>query len=258
MTLIAIVLMIIDGRTNHLQFVRQVFALPIAAVHYFVDFPVRIAYIAREEWRSHQILLANNKALSEQNLLLRANLQRLIALESENTYLKALLKSSKSVRTKVLIADILAVDTEPFINQVVLNKGKRDGLYIGQPVLDATGVMGQVIHVGPISSRLLLINDQKSGVAVQNVRSGARATAVGDGYSGKLRLLYVPKTADIKINDIFITSGLSNHYPEGYPVGRVVYLHREPAGQFATVYLEPSARLSSSHQVLLVWSPKHA
>lgn len=250
--------MIVDGRTNHLQFVRQLFAMPVAAIHYLVDVPAHLAYLGSEHLKSHQSLTIDNQTLSKQNLLLRAELQRLVALESENKYLKALLKSSKTIRSKVLIADVLAVDTEPFINQVILNKGSREGLYVGQPVLDATGVMGQVIQVGPISSRLLLINDQKSGVAIQNVRSGVRATAVGDGYSGKLRLLYVPKTADIKINDIFITSGLSDHYPEGYPVGRVIYVHREPVGQFATVYLEPSARLNSSHQVLLVWSPKYA
>ena len=190
--------------------------------------------------------------------MLQAQIQRFAALESENAYLKVLLKSAKAVKAKVLIADILALDTEPFINQVVLNKGAREGLYVGQPVLDATGVMGQIIQVGSIASRLLLINDQKSGIAIQNIRSGVRATAVGDGYSGKLRLLYVPKTADIKLNDRFVTSGLSDHYPEGYPVCRVMFVHREPTGQFATVYLEPSARLSSSRQVLLVWTAKHA
>lgn len=256
--MLAIVFMTLDGRTNYLQFVRQAFALPVAGVHYLVHFPTHVSSRFQEAWQSRDTLIARNKMLSAQHFLLQAELQRLASLEAENVYLKALLKSSKAVRGKVLIADVLAVDTEPFLNQVIINKGRRDGLYIGQPVLDATGVMGQIIQVGPVSSRLLLINDQKSGVAIQNLRGGLRATAVGDGYSGKLRLLFVPKTADIKVNDTFITSGLGSHYPEGYPVGRVIFVHKEPTGQFATVYLEPSARLSSSHQVLLVWSSKHA
>lgn len=254
----AIGLMIVDARTMHLHFVRKIFALPVASMHYFVDLPVRFVQWSGDHWAAHQSLLKQNKTLQEKNLLLQGELQRFVALESENVYLKALLKSAKAIQSKVLIADVLSVDTEPFINQVMLNKGSREGLYVGQPVLDAWGVMGQIIQVGPISSRLLLINDQKSGIAVQNIRNGVRATAVGDGYSGKLRLLYIAKTTDIKLNDLFITSGLSDHYPEGYPVGRVTYLHKEPAGQFATVHLEPNARLYSSRQVLLVWTPKHA
>ena len=131
------------------------------------------------------------------------------------------------------------MDTEPFINQIVLDKGSRDGVHIGQPVLDANGVMGQVIQVGPLTSRVLLVNDPHSGVAVQNARNGVRAIAGGDSYSGKLRLVYVSKTADIKVGDTFITSGLGDRYPEGYPVGNVVTVVKDPTHQFATIYLQP-------------------
>jgi rod shape-determining protein MreC len=185
-------------------------------------------------------------------------LQRLIALESENNYLKALLKSSRQVKGRTLIAELLSVDFEPFVNQVILNKGSRDGVYMGQPVLDATGVMGQVVQVGPITSRVLLINDPHSGIAVQDVRNGIRAMVVGDSYSGKLRLLYLPKTADVKVDDIFLTSGLGDRYPEGYPVGKVISVKKDPAQLFAEVYLQPSAHLDSSRQVLLIWSPRDA
>jgi rod shape-determining protein MreC len=113
--------------------------------------------------------------------------------------------------------------------------------------------MGQVTQVGPITSRVLLINDPRSGISVQNVRNGMRAVAMGDSYTGKLRLMYVPKTADIKDTDVFITSGLGDRYPEGYPVGVVTSVYKDPAHQFSTVYLNPSARLGRSRQVLLVW-----
>jgi rod shape-determining protein MreC len=167
--------------------------------------------------------------------------------------LKALLQSSRQIKNKTLIAELLAIASEPFVNQVIINKGKQDGVYVGQPVLDANGVLGQVIQAGPLTSRVLLINDPHSGVAVQNGRNGTRAVAVGDSYSDKMRLLYVPKTADIKVGDIFITSGLGGRFPEGYPVGKVVNINTDPAHEFATVYLQPSAHLNSSRQVLLVW-----
>ncbi|HXW60135.1 MAG TPA: rod shape-determining protein MreC, partial [Myxococcota bacterium] len=132
--------MMVDGRTSFLMFFRQAFASPVAVVHYMVHLPIVGAQTASERWTSFERLLADNQSLRNQNLLLSAELQRFLVLQSENTYLKALLKSSQTVKAKVLIADVLAVDTEPFIHQVVLNKGKRDGLYLGQPVLDATGV----------------------------------------------------------------------------------------------------------------------
>jgi rod shape-determining protein MreC len=207
---------------------------------------------------THDDLVNENLNLKAEQLLLKAKLQRLNAIETENNYLKALFQSSKQVQGKALIAELLAVSTEPFVNQVVLNKGSRDGVYVGQPVLDATGIMGQVITAGPITSRVLLINDPRSGVAVQSVKNGMRAIAVGDSYSGKLRLMYVPNTADINVDDVFMTSGLGDRYPEGYPVGKVVSVTKDPARQFAEIILQPSARLESSRQVLLIWNQRHA
>jgi rod shape-determining protein MreC len=93
---------------------------------------------------------------------------------------------------------------------------------------------------------------------VQCVRNGMRAIATGDSYSGKLKLMYIPKTADIKVDDIFITSGLGDRYPEGYPVGKVTSVNKNPSQQFAEILLQPQARLESSRQVLLVWYQKHA
>ncbi len=126
--------------------------------------------------------------------MLRSQLQRLVAIESENNYLKALMQSSRQVKSKTLIAELLSVASEPFVHQVVLNKRTRDNVYVGQPVLDATGVMGQVIEVGPITSRVLLINDPQSGIAVQNARMVREPLQRAKTYSGKLHLLYIPKT----------------------------------------------------------------
>jgi rod shape-determining protein MreC len=152
-----------------------------------------------------------------------------------------------------LVAQLLAVATDPFVKQVVLDKGHKDKVFVGQPVLDAYGVMGQVIQVGPLTSRVLLISDSHSGVPVQVARNGVRAIAVGDAYTGKLRLMNVQHTVDIRPGDVLITSGLGQNYPEGYPVGQVTHVSKDPGLQFVTIAVEPAAHLDRSRGVLLVW-----
>lgn len=247
-----------EKRLDNFAAFRAALSLPVAPLQYIVNLPTALIDTVRTVLNTHDNLVKENLRLKTDQLLLRSQLQRLVAIESENNYLKALLQSSQQAKGKTLIAELLAVDAEPFVRQVVLDKGTREGVYIGQPVLDANGVMGQVIQVGPLTSHVLLVNDPHSGISVQNVRSGLRATAVGDSYSGKLRLMYVPKTADIKPTDVFITSGLGDHYPEGYPVGKVMTVNKDPSHQFADIILEPSAHIDSSRQVLLIWYQRHA
>jgi rod shape-determining protein MreC len=253
----SVALMIMDKRMEAFASIRAALSLPLAPLQYVVGWPTVFIDTLKSVISTHDDLVNENLSLKAEQLLLRSQLQRLIAIESENNYLKALFQSSKKVKGKTLIAELLAVNLEPFVNEVLLNKGTRDGVYDGQPVLDATGIMGQVISAGPITSRVLLISDPRSGVAVQSARTGMRAIAAGDTYTGKLRLMYVPNTADIKAGDIFLTSGLGDHYPEGYPVGKVVSVSLDPAHQFAEVFLQPSARLDSSRQVLLIWSQRN-
>lgn len=250
--------MVMDKRLESFASIRAALSLPLAPLQYVVSWPTQFIDTVKSAVSTHDDLVNENLRLKADQLLLRAQLQRLMAIESENDYLKALLQSSKQVKGKTLIAELLAVNFEPYMHQVIVNKGTRDSVYVGQPVLDANGVMGQVVQVGPITSRILLINDPHSGIAVQNARNGMRAVAVGDSYSGKLRLLYVAKTADIQVGDVFITSGLGDHYPEGYPVGKVLSVSADPANQFAQVYLQPSAHLDSSRQVLLIWYQHNA
>lgn len=256
--ILSIALMVMDKRLESFATFRSAMSLPLAPFHYLVSYPTQLISDVKNAVSSHDELVKENLRLKSSQLLLHAQLQRLVAIETENTYLKSLLQSSKQVKGKTLIAELLSVDSEPFVNQVIVDKGTRDGVFVGQPVLDANGVMGQIIETGPITSRILLINDPHSGIAVQNSRNGMRAVALGDAYSGKLQLMFVPKTADLRIGDVFMTSGLGDHYPEGYPVGKVVSVTKDPAHQFATVSLQPSAHLSSSRQVLLVWYQRNA
>jgi len=256
--MLAIALMVMEKRLDNFASIRAMLSIPVAPLQYLVSWPTTAISTLQTALSTHDNLIKENLRLKTDQLLLRSQLQRLVAIESENNYLKALLQSSQHVKGKTLIAELLAVDSEPFVHQVILDKGSREGVYVGQPVLDAMGVMGQVTQVNPLTSHVLLINDPHSGIPVQNVRSGLRATAMGDSYSGKMRLMYVPKTADIQVGDVFITSGLGERYPEGYPVGKIISVGKDPSHQFADIIVEPSARLDSSRQVLLIWYQRHA
>lgn len=252
--MIAITLMIMDKRLGSLQSIRFILSGAIAPFQYVVNWPNKLIQDTKNIVRSHFNLIQENLQLKQNQLLFNSKLQRLEAIESENNYLKSLLKSTRHIKTKTLIAELLAVDPEPFVNRVILDQGyAHQKIYVGQPVLDAYGVMGQIMQVGPFSSRVLLINDPYSNLSVQNLRNGVRAIAVGDAITDNIILKYVVKTADIKKGDIFVTSGLGDHFPYGYPVGQVLTVKKEPTHQFADITLKPKAHLDSSRQVLLVW-----
>jgi rod shape-determining protein MreC len=254
----AFALMILDKYVPATEQVRKALSLPLTPLQYIVSAPIQWIGNLNHLLSSQDVLHKENIDLKAEQLLLKAELQRLLAIESENNQLKGLLQSSKQIHGKMIIAQLLAVDSGSSEHQIILDKGLHDGVFLGQPVLDANGVMGQVIQVSPLTSRVLLINDPKSGIATENARNGSRAIAMGDSYSGRLKLINIPQTADIRQNDVFLTSGLSDRYPSGYPVGKVISVLRDPGLPFATIILEPSAHLNQGRQVLLVWPKRNA
>jgi rod shape-determining protein MreC len=195
-----------------------------------------------------------NEALRRENLVLNARLQQLRALESENMRLRDLLGSSFRIGDRVLIAEILAVDLAPERRQVVLNKGTSSGVFVGQPVLDANAVMGQVVRTNPLSCTVLLITDSEHALPVEVNRNGLRTIARGTGVGQELELLYIPKNADVRLGDLLVTSGMGGRFPRGYPVARVTGVRHDPDDPFTVVTAEPTARLDRSREVLLVWT----
>jgi rod shape-determining protein MreC len=168
--------------------------------------------------------------------------------------LRDLLGSSFRIGERVLIAEILAVDLDPGHQQVVINKGSSSGVFVGQPVLDANAVMGQVVRTNPFSSTVLLITDSDHALPVELNRNGLRTIARGAGVGQDLELLYIPKNADVRIGDLLVTSGMGGRFPRGYPVARVTAVRHDPNDPFTVVTAEPTARLDRSREVLLVWT----
>lgn len=227
------------------------FAFPF---QYAVNAPINaLSWIADRISTEHNLLDENAK-LRASNFLLRAKLQRLSALEKENGELRELLQSSSHAGGQVVTARLLAVDMGVGLQQMIVGKGRRDKVYVGQPVLDAYGVMGQVVDAGFLTSKVLLLTDPKSAIPVQSYRNGTRAVAAGQGDgSGNLVLLNVPETTDIRQGDLFVSSGLGQRYPVGYPVGVVVKRESVAGEHRIKIVLRPLAHLNRSQQVLLVW-----
>ena len=187
-------------------------------------------------------------------LLLRAKLQKLAALKSENQRIRALLDSARDINQDVLIAEILSVSPSPYKHYIKLNKGALDGVFRGQALIDANGIMGQVVSVTPMNSRAILITDPNHAVPVEINRTGLRTIAEGTGQSGLLHLPFLPKNADVKAGDLLLTSGLGGRYPAGYPVATVSTVNRSPGSEFLDVVAQPTASLRHGSEVLLVWN----
>ena len=247
--------MTLDHRTTYVNTIRSSIAVLVYPFQYVINFPANVGDWASESFTSRKTLKEDNAALRTQNLILTTQLQKLNFIESENIHLRSLLESSKRVGERILIAELLSVDMDPYKQQVVINRGSASGddIYSGQPFVDAKGVMGRLTHISPLSSTALLITDASHILPIQINRNGLRAIAKGTGNQTRLEIPYLPNNADIQVGDLLVTSGLGCVFPVGYPVATVVEINIDPSLPFAEVLAEPIAELDRSSEVLLVW-----
>lgn len=252
--LAALGLIVADHRHQHLEAVRSALAVVTFPIQYAANQPTELVRATREQLASTDTLRDENTQLHRENLLLKARLQQFEALEAENIRLRDLLGSSLDLGERVVIAEIMSIELAPYRQQVMVNKGTKSGVFIGQPVLDANAVMGQVVRASPFSSVVLLITDADHALPVEINRNGLRTIAAGTGLSQELELLYIPKNADVRVGDLLVTSGMDGRFPAGYPVARVTTVRQDPDNPFTTVIAAPTARLDRSREVLLVWN----
>lgn len=251
---IALVLMALDHRFNQLQTARSIGASLLYPLQLAVDAPIRLGSTALESFSSREQLLIENRILRSELNELRGRQLRFDALQLENDRLRALLKTSSRAAERVQIAKLLAVDLDPFRQQIVINKGKADQVYAGQPLLHADGVIGQILVPNWNSSTAMLISDPGHALPVVVARTGLRALAVGTGNSRRLNLRHVPPQEDIDIGDLLLTSGLGGRFPADYPVARIVRVEHLPGQPFLTIEAEPLAALDRAREVLLLWT----
>jgi len=245
--------MVLDHQGHYVLRVRSVLAGLVLPLQYVVNYPMNKLKTVSEQWQFRHQLQTENDKLRIQQLLLRAKLQKVLGLEQENLALKALLSSTKTLDDKVIVAQLLAVNSAEFAQQVIINKGKRQGIYLGQPALDAYGVIGQVILVNSNSSRVQLLTDRHSAIPIFDLRSKIRGIAIGQGENQSLALIHMPNTADIKVGDKLLTSGLGQQFPYGYPVGIVSKILHQRDQRFMQVWIAPIAHFQRSRQLLMVF-----
>lgn len=222
-------------------------------MEYIVSLPANLFDWIDEHLTSRTDLLEELKTLKDERVLLQAQAQTMVALEAENANLRALLGSMENKRSKRSVAEILRVDSDPTQHLVTVNKGTKDGVYIGQPVLDAKGVLGQVVDVSMLTSKVLLITDHSHAIPVKVLRNGIRAIAKGTGKPNQLLLEQLPHTTDLKAGDVLITSGLGMRFPDGFPVAVVNQFNSISGNPYASASATTSTDLSRSRLVILLW-----
>ena len=257
-TLLLVGLLAADLRFNALQTTRSALEVVAAPVYWVSDIPSRVSDWNQEHLVLRDELLEQNEQLRQENLVLQGRSLQMSSLQAENVRLRALLNSSALLRDDVLVAELIGVSPDPVRHQLVLNKGSNDGVFVGQPLIDADGLLGQIVEVSPINARALLITDATHSIPVQVNRNGVRAIAEGTGSLTLLEVHHVSATTDIREGDLLVTSGLGGRFPVGYPVAVVHEIERDPGEAFARITATPSAALERSRHVLLVFTSKPA
>ena len=251
---LSVLLLVIDHRDNHLDTVRKAIGATVYPLRVLVDAPVSAWRWASDTTASRSDLRAENNRLKSERLLTNARLQQFAALEAENSRLRAMLDATKRVRNHVRVAHIMSVSSDPFEHVLIIDKGSRDGVYDGQAMIDDSGVVGQIVETGLLSAQGILISDPDHALPIEINRNGLRTIALGTGKHDSMDLPFLPNNADIREDDLLVTSGLGGEFPAGYPVAVVTKVIRNPQEPFAEVSARPIAALNQIRELMLIWN----
>lgn len=251
--LVAMILMLLDSKnpgwftplrdTSHaaMQPIYQMSVLPSFVSHWADGTLMTKESLRRENVQLHAQLLHAQAKLQQQDYIL-----------AQNARLQGILSTTKPDQYDLNLAQVIGTDTNPLKQIVVINKGSKDGVKVGQTAIDENGILGQIINVYPNTSRLLLITDELQSVSVTVRRTGQRAIVSGEGSANSLSLDYIFRTSDIRIGDELISSGLGGRFPAGYRVGRIEYISPTQEDNFLNVKVTPAANFIDSSYVLIM------
>ena len=251
--ILSVSIMVLDHNGEHLNTIRSLLSAVAHPIRLVIDAPFALGHWIGDSAATRSELAEENRRLREQNLIQSVRLQRQVALEAENARLRALLDSTAKVGGRVLIGEIMSIDMNPFRHRITINKGSNDGLFVGQALIDADGIIGQVVRDQYFSAEALLITDIEHALPVEIVRTRLRTIAVGTGDFERLSLPFLPRNADVVAGDILVTSGLGGTFPPGYPVGVIDSISGDSGKPFLTVDAKPAAALNRIREVLLIW-----
>lgn len=245
--------MFLDQRGGWLEQVRYVLNAAAYPIQLAVNSPSAARRWFEELFETRDALRAENARLRAQSRQLIIRTQRFESLVRENNQLRGLKTALPPVADRWLVAEVINVEFSSLRQRLVINRGTRNGVFKGQPVLSEGGLLGQTIHIGPWSAEIILVTDPEHAVPVQIERTGVRTIAVGAGDAEYLALPYLPDNADVKPDDLLVTSGLGGVFPQGYPVAKVAEVLREAVPGLGRVRAKPLAHLEREREVMLIW-----
>ena len=254
--IISIAAIVADSRFGVFTHVRVYLSSLVSPLQYMANAPGTLLDTMSTQVQTRADLIEQTKQQEQQLFTLRARLLKMDQLEHENQRLRELLGSPVHKESRKMVAELLSVDSDPFSHQVLINKGALDGVYNGQAVINDQGVIGQVLHVGSTTSRVLLITDSSHGIPVRVLRNDLRAIASGSGELDKLELRNLPRNTDVQVGDLLVTSGLGGRFPEGYPVATVTRSDYVEGKPFAQIEAKPLVALDRLRYLLLLWTDK--
>lgn len=253
LVVLSVLLMVFDYRGHYLPQVRATLSALVYPLQAIAALPVRVSAWATELFVTERTLREQNSQLRNERLQTQARLQKLTALEAENKRLRDLLGSAARVTDRAVVAELVEVSLEPFTRKIVVAKGSRHGVYLGQPVIDAFGIVGQITEVGLFTSKATLITDPGHAIPVLVNRNGLRAVVFGTGAPDRVDVPYLTASADIREGDMLVSSGMGGRFPPGYPVVEVTKIVKDPNEAFLKIDAKPMARLNYGKEVLLIW-----
>lgn len=253
MLICSALLIFFDHKMTSFERVRGYLQSLVSPLQYLATAPKQLLDWSVDNMVTKKQLVDDNKTLKMNELVYKERAIQLRIVQQENDRLRALLHSPVRVAVKTMLAEILSVDGDPYSQQVVINRGANDDVHEGQAIVDDQGVVGQILHAGTITSRVLLITDVSHAVPVRIERNGTRLVASGTGNINRMSINHVSNSTDIKPGDLLVTSGLGGKYPEGYPVARVTIVKKDESRPFAYVQSEPIAQINRLRYLLLLW-----
>jgi rod shape-determining protein MreC len=249
---LAVVLMVLDQRNGWLWRLRATASAVVEPVYRLAGLPAAGARTLSIAFADRQRLTAETRRLREDLLLANAKLNRMAAVAAQNQHLKELLDTQHSLKLNVQLARVIGVDLGAYRYRLTQNMGSRDGVKPGQPVIDARGVIGQVIEVLPHTAVVMLITDPSHAIPVTIARTGLRTVAYGSRDGDMLSLPNLPLAADVRAGDQLLTSGIGGRFPPGFPVGRIEQVAPATTGMFQVAQARPAADIERSTDVLLL------
>jgi rod shape-determining protein MreC len=253
---LSIALILFDHKLDGFGTTRVYLNSLVSPLQYLANLPGQLLNASASRFVSHERLFDDNAKLTHDAMVMNGQLQRLTFLQEENDRLRSLLNSPVQHNTRKVVAELMAVDNNPYSHQIVINKGAINGVYEGQPVLDDKGIVGQIMQVSSTNSRVLLIADVTHAIPVRVARNNVRLIVSGSGSLDELLIQHVAHSSDLKIGDILLSSGLGNIFPEGYPVATITSIIRDESRPFSQVRAKPIAQLDRLKYLLLLWSER--